>query len=200
MVSTVSGIQAVALGFPLLRIGSLIAAGHPQRAEVWFDAVPEDDHEALAAFIERRGAPDLALQLAGVSLETTVDLCMRYGFTERLEEVVEQYGLKGLRSIDMGRGVSANIFGPEDHGASVTVCVGAYLLCQGRVELVRRLATECLSSGDGGKREGFILASLLLSVQGSDSKRVIQRALDNDVKDDDWLVGNFVHDHILSEE
>eukprot|EP00980_Cylindrotheca_fusiformis_P022390 scaffold9268_cov133-Cylindrotheca_fusiformis.AAC.1 len=197
MVSTAAGVHAVPLGCPLLRIGALIAAGQPQKAERWFDAVPEDNHEALATFIERRGVPELALQLSGVSLETVVDLCMRYGFVEQLESIVEDYGLKGLRSIDMGRGVSSNIFGPEDYGASIVVCVGAFLLSYGRVELVRRLATECLASSDEGKREGFILASLLLSAEGSDSKRVIERSVKNLDEKDDWPVGHFVRDHIL---
>jgi hypothetical protein len=197
VVSTAAGVHAIPLGFPLLRIGALIAAGQPQRAEPWFDAIHEDHHEALATFIERRGAPELALQLSGISLETIVDLCMRFCFVEELENIVEAYGLKGLRSIDMGRGVSSNIFGPEDYGASIVVCVGAFLLSYGRVELVRRLATECLISSDEGKREGFMLASLLLSVQGSDSKRVIERAVKNLEDEDDWPVGHFVRDHIL---
>jgi hypothetical protein len=122
---------------------------------------------------------------------------MRFGFVEELENIVETYGLKGLRSIDMGRGVSSNIFGPEDYGASIVVCVGAFLLSYGRVEFARRLATECLTSSDEGKREGFMLASFLLSVQGSDSKRVIERAVKNLEDEDDWPVGHFVRDHIL---
>jgi hypothetical protein len=98
----------------------------------------------------------------------------------------------------MGRGLSANIFGPEENGTSVVVCVGAYLLSQGKVELVRRLSTECLGSGEEGKREAFILASLLLSVDGSDSKRVVQRAVEHVGESNDWLVGNFVRDHVLA--
>mmetsp|Transcript_14043 Transcript_14043/g.33968 ORF Transcript_14043/g.33968 Transcript_14043/m.33968 type:complete len:1243 (-) Transcript_14043:96-3824(-) len=197
MVSTAAGVHAIPLDSPILRIGALIAAGQQHRAEPWFDAIPEDDHEALAAFLERRGTPALALQLSGVSLETIVDICMRNGFVEQLEQVVEEYGLKGLHSIDMGRGVSSNVFGPEDHGTSIVVCVGAYLLSYGRVELVRRLATECLSSVDDGKREGFLLASLLLSVQGSDSRRVIERSVKDIGEEEDWPVGEYVRDHIL---
>jgi len=197
MVSTAAGVHAIPLNSPILRIGALIAAGQPQRAVPWFDTVPKDDHEALAAFLERRGTPELALQLSGVSLETIVDICMRNDFVEQLEQVVEEYGLKGLHSIDMGRGVTSNVFGPEDHGTSIIVCVGAYLLSCGRVELVRRLATECLTSIEDGKREGFLLASLLLSVQGSDSRRVIERAVKDIGEEEDWPVGEFVRDHIL---
>ena len=184
ILSTITGIVAIPLGFPLLRIGALISAGsdYYPKAEMWFDAIPNHDHEALATFLERRGVPGLALNLNGISLETTIDICMRYGFVDRLEEVVDMHGLNGLRAIDMSRGVSSNIFGLEEHGTSIVVCVGAFLLSFGRVELVRRLATECLassSSGDAGKQEAFLLAGLLLSVDGSDSKRVIYRSVES---------------------
>lgn len=198
IISTVSGVQAIPLGSPLIRIGALLGAGHAPKAEKWFDAVPVADHEALANFLERRGVPDLALQLSGISLETTVDFSMRYGFVDRLEEMLELYGLKGLRTIDMSRGVSSSLFGPNQYGASVVVCVSAYLLSQGRVELVRRLATECLSSGDEGRREAFLLASLLMSVDVNDSKRVMMRAVQDEHEDSDWLVGSFARENILN--
>jgi hypothetical protein len=199
VLSTVSGIVAVPLGFPLLRIGTLISAGreHFAKAEKWFDAIPNSDHEILANFLERRGVPEMALNLPGISLETIIDTCMRYGYVDRLEEVVEMHGLTGLRSIDMSQCLSSNVFGSEEHGASMAVCVGAYLLSHGRIELVRRLATECLDSGDEGKQEAFLLANLLLSVSGSDAKRVIQRAVEDVDDESDWLVGTFVKRHIL---
>jgi len=205
IVSTITGIVAIPLGFPLLRIGALISAGrdHYPKAEMWFDAIPNHDHEALATFLERRGVPGLALNLNGISLETTIDICMRYGFVDRLEEVVDIHGLNGLRAIDMSRGVSSNIFGLEEHGTSIVVCVGAFLLGFGRVELVRRLATECLassssSSGDAGKQEAFLLAGLLLSVNGSDAKRVIRRSVESaEDSSSNWVVGPFVRNHVL---
>jgi hypothetical protein len=98
----------------------------------------------------------------------------------------------------MSRGLSANLFGPDEPGTSVVVCVGAYLLAHGKVELVRCLATACLGSGEDGKREAFVLASLLSSVDGSDSKRIIQRAVEHVEDDSGWLVGNFVRDRVLS--
>mmetsp|Transcript_18306 Transcript_18306/g.39870 ORF Transcript_18306/g.39870 Transcript_18306/m.39870 type:complete len:482 (-) Transcript_18306:60-1505(-) len=199
VLSTTTGIVAIPLGFPLLRIGSLISAGseHLHKAEQWFDAVPNCDHEALATFLERRGVPILALNLYGISLETTIDICMRYGFVDRLEEVVEMYGLNGIRAIDQSRGLSSNIFGPEEGGTSFLVCVGAYLLSYGRIELVRRIATECLASGKEGKKDAFLLAGLLLSINESDSKRVIHRSVENIEDDSDWVVGPFVRKHVL---
>ncbi|KAG7336508.1 hypothetical protein IV203_038853 [Nitzschia inconspicua] len=199
VLSTVSGIIAVPLGFPLIRIGSLICAGseHYPKAEKWFDAVPNHDHEVLADFLERRGVPELALSLPGISLETIIDFSMRYGCIDRLEEALEMHGLMGLRAIDMSRGLSSNVFGPEEDGVSILVCVGAYLLSHGRVEMVRRLATECLDSGEESKQEAFLLANLLLSVSGSDAKRVIQRSVEDVEDDGDWVVGSFVKQHIL---
>lgn len=197
MISTVSGIQAIPLNNPLLRIGTLLGGGLTQRAEKWFDAVPPSEHEELANFLERRGVPELAMSLPGISLETMLDFCMRYDYIDRLEEMVETYGLKGLRAIDMSRGVTSDVFGPVRHGASsVVVCVGAYLLSHGKIELVRRLATECLRSGEEGKREAFVLASILLSVDVSDSKRVMHRAVQGE-DHGDWLVGNYVRDNML---
>jgi hypothetical protein len=196
MVSTARGVFAIPLSHPLMRIGTLLAAGQIPSASKWFDAVPESDHEALAVFLERRGHPELALELSGISLETIVDTTMRYGFTGRLEEVVEAFGVKGLRAIDMGRGVSTSIFGPEQNGNSVVVCVGAYLLAHGRVELARRLATECLRSGEDGRKDAFILATLLLSVDETDARRLISRAVEEESASSDWIMGNFVREYM----
>ena len=203
VLSTTVGVVAIPLGHPLLRIGALLSAGpdHHQKAVAWFEAVPDSDHEALAQFLDRRGVPGLALHLAGISLETMVDICMRHGYVDRLEEIVELYGLNGLRAIDCSRGVSSSSE-PDAFASSGTtslvVCVGAYLLGFGRVELVRRLATECLASGDEGKKEAFFLAGLLLSVNEKDSRRVIQRSVEGiDEQSSDWLVGPFVRKHIL---
>lgn len=177
LLSTVNGLQAVPLSHPLLRIGTLLGAGQPSRAERWFAMVAESDHEALATFVERRGAPDLAIQLSGLSLEYSIDLCLRYGFTERLEELIDTYGLETIRKIDHGRGLASGMMGQEEHGHSIVVCVGAYLLSQGKAELVRRIATECLRSGEEGKREAFVLASLLLAVDQADARRLVKRAV-----------------------
>ena len=195
IISTVSGIQGVPLASPLLRIGALLGSGHQQKAIKWFDAVPESDHELLATFLERRGAPEVALTLEGISLERSIDICMRHSYVDRLEELVEQCGLKGIGAIDMGRGLSANLF--RQPGISFVVCVAAYLLSYGRVELVRRLATECLAAGEGGKQDAFMLASLLVTLDADDAKRVMYRAVEGEDADSDWIVGGFVNEYIL---
>lgn len=200
IVSTVRGVQAIPLAHPTLRIGTLLASGQIDRAVKWFDAVPDADHDALATFLERRGHPELALQLDGISLETIVDLSMRFGYIGRLEEVVETYGAKGLHAIDMGRGLSNSIFGPEPEHQSIVVCVGAYLLGHGRGELARRLATECLRSGEEGRKDALLLGALLLSVDEADASRLINRAVGDEGTElsEEWLVGNFVREHVLS--
>jgi hypothetical protein len=96
----------------------------------------------------------------------------------------------------MGRGVSTSIFGPEQNGNSVVVCVGAYLLAHGRVELARRLATECLRSGEDGRKDAFILATLLLSVDETDARRLISRAVEEESASSDWIMGNFVREYM----
>jgi len=128
-----------------------------------------------------------------------------------LEDVVETYGVVGLRMIDMGRGVTPNIFGQEEEiwndVPSIVVCVGAYLLAHGRVELTRRLATECLrSGGEQGRRDAFFMGALLLPGHESDATRLIQRAVAEDDEGQSsasdsqkWLLGKFVK-HLASAE
>jgi hypothetical protein len=201
MVSTLRGVQAIPLTSSLMRIGLFLASGQVDRASKWFDAVRDSDHEALAAFLERRGYPELAVQLPGLSVETIVDFSMRYDYVDRLEDVVETFGVAGLRAIDMGRGVTRTIFGPEQDTASILVSVGAFLLAHGMVELTRRMATECLRFGDEGKRDAFLLGTLLLSVDEADGSRLIQRAVEEDGGPaEDWLMGNYVHKYLLSGE
>ncbi|KAI2491925.1 hypothetical protein MHU86_22634 [Fragilaria crotonensis] len=179
LVSTVTGLLAIRMDHPLLRISTLLAAGQTARAQRWFDAIPETDHEALAYFLDRRGAADLAVaQLTGLSLETMVDLSLRYGLTDKLEELILTYGVVGFHGIDMGRGVSVGILGPEEHGHSLVVSVGAYLLSQGRLELVQHLARECLAlKNEVGTTEAFMLASLLLAVDTAEPRKILQASV-----------------------
>jgi hypothetical protein len=201
VVSTIRGVYAIPLSHPLLRIGTLLAAGQLDHAARWFDAIADSDHEALACFLERRGYPDLAMTLPTISLETVVDMSIRHGYILRLEEAIDIYGVKGLRAIDIGRGVSPSVFGPQSsNGSSIVVCVGAFLLAHGRVELARRLATECLRSGEDGKKDALVLATLLLSFDEADATRLVNRAVaEGDEMTDPWPIGDFVRDHVMSD-
>lgn len=79
----------------------------------------------------------------------------------------------------------------------MVVTVGAYLLAHGRVELARRLATECLRLGEEGRKDALVLAALLLSVDEDDATRLINRAVEN--AHENWLLGEFVKDHLLAD-
>lgn len=199
LVSTPSGIKGINLSHPLLRIGILITAGHKSRAQLWFDAVDPQYHESLARFLERRRVPELAVALPGLSLESVIDLCIKYTLTSTLEDLIEQHGLSSIRQIDTVRG-------GYDGGHSTVECVGAFLLSQGKAELVRRMASECIVSGDEARKEALFLASLLLSVDSGDAKRLVKRALggvkgkamgSNDSESSSWPIGNYVRNHIF---
>lgn len=84
--------------------------------------------------------------------------------------------------------------------------VSAYLLSQGKAELVRRLATECLRSGEEGRQEAFVLASLLLTVDEADARRLVKRAVlggtksrddDDSSRDEDSAVLTLIRNRIL---
>jgi hypothetical protein len=183
------------LNHPLLRIGILLAANQETKAVAWLDAVPEKDHEAMAVFLERRGFPELGLGLSGLSLETMVDICIRYKLTDRLEHVIDVHGIDSLRRIDN--------WDLADPSVGIVVRVGAYLLSQGKAELVRRLATECMVSGDQGRREAFCLANLLLAVDASDARRLMKRTVNTSASKQDhalsssWPIAAHVRDNVL---
>lgn len=65
LLSTCTGLQAVSLDQPIIRIGILLAANQASRAEPWFGAVNVRHHELLARFLERKGYPLYAIGLAG---------------------------------------------------------------------------------------------------------------------------------------
>jgi hypothetical protein len=163
-----------------------------ESAVKWLEAIPPSDHETLAAFLERQGRPELVMALTGLSLETAIDFAMRYGYVSQLEDIVDDVGARGLRFIDMGRGIARGIFGPASNFGenSFVVCVGAYLLAHGRTERVRRLASECLRLGEEGKKDAFALASIMLSIDPNDARRILRSAVEG-VPDDDWLVAAF---------
>jgi hypothetical protein len=80
LVSSVNGIHAISLSYPLIRIGALLASGHYTRAQKWLHSIQLSQHDTLANFLHRRGFPDLAIQLPGLSLETALDFCLEYGY------------------------------------------------------------------------------------------------------------------------
>jgi hypothetical protein len=202
IVSTLRGIHAVPLHSVLMRVGLLLSAGQTERALRWFDAIDDGDHEEMAKFVERRAYPELAIRLPGVSLLTKIDVCMRCGFADELEDIVERFGVQGLRNVDNGQGFARSIFGRErDEAQSIVVLVGAYLLAHGRIELVRRMAAELQRIGADARKDAFVLATLLLPVDESDARRLIQRSvqLSDDSMDADWPMGRFTRNFLLND-
>ena len=196
LVSTVYGVQAISLDNPFLRIGSLLAAGHYTRAQQWFDAFDIHHHEVLANFLDRRGFPEMAIQLSGLSLETIIDYCLRYGFTDFLISTIESYGVETFHNIDMGRGVSG------DGSYSIIICVGAYLLSQGKSDFVIHIANVCLSLGESGRKEAFTLGTLLIKKHPNEAKDIIERAITEYSPDckplvETWPLAMYIKNNIL---
>lgn len=200
IVSTLRGVHAVPLNSVIMRVGLLLSAGQSERAARWLDAIDDCNHEAMAKFLERRSYPEMVLRLTGVSLLSKIDVCMRHGFADELEDIVERFGVQGLQSVDKSQGCTRSIFGPErDEAQSVVVLVGAYLLAHGRVELVRRMVAELLRIGFDGRKDAFMLATLLLPVDESDARRLMQRSvlLSDDSLDAEWSIGRFTRKYLL---
>lgn len=199
LISCASSIYSIPLRHPMLRIGVLLAAKQKDRADKWISQTNPKDHESLAVFLERRGEPELAVKLPGLSIATAVDLCLKYELAEKLEKIVENVGIKRIRDVDLGSGVNGSY-------VSTIVGVGSLLLGLGKVELVRCMATECLTFGDDrGRVEAFTLASLLIAVEPMDGLRLIKRAvgIGNKLQKDkgsSWLLGDFVRGYLLEKK
>ena len=137
----------------------------------------------------------MGLGSSGLSLETMVDTCIRYKLTDRLEHVIDVDGIDSLCHIDNGD--------LADRSVGIVVRVGAYLLSQGKAELVRRLATECMVSGDQGRREAFCLANLLLAVDASDARCLMKHTINTSASKQDHALSSslpiaaHVRDNIL---
>lgn len=171
LLSTASGVRAVPLSHPLIRIGILIAAGQCDAALRWIETVPERQHEQLAVFLERRGAPDLTLALTGLSLSTTIDICIRYGFAERIKEIADNHSVVDLRSVDSGgRGQGAS--------NSIVVGIALHLFTNGHIDTVTRIAADLISLGEEARSEGLMLAGLLVSAGTKNADVLLDRAID----------------------
>ncbi len=197
LVSTVYGLHTVSLAHPIIRIGALLASGHISRAIHWLDAFDTSHHEVLANFLDRRGYPDLSIQLSGLSLETIVDFSLRYGYTDYLMRNVELYGIKNVHMLDMGRGVSG-----DNSSYSMIVCIGMYLVSQGKENFVLHMANVCLTLGESGRKEAFTLGTLLVSAYPEEARDLIERAVTETSPNskplvDTWPLAMYIKTHML---
>jgi len=122
-------------------------------------------------------------------LDTRIDICLKYKLTAELEKIIEGFGLASIRQIDVG-----------DSCYSAVESVGIFLISQGRGEVVRRMASECIMSGNESRREAFLLANLLVAVDPSDARRLVKRVVGAKGKgQEEWggPAGKYVRDHIF---
>ena len=96
LISSTNGLHRISMGAPLFRIGALLSAGQKHQAQKWIDSIHPSQHEYLANFLFRRGFPDLAITLSGISIRTLIELCERYNMEEylaTLDKSVNKYRL-----------------------------------------------------------------------------------------------------------
>lgn len=133
LVSTTSGLRLLSLSHPTIRIGTLLAANLIDKARKWIVAIPKNDHDNLAHFLIRRGHVGAISELNGLSLETYIDLCMRY---ERTDELVHLLGKHGSEIIaetcEWGR----------DCGHSAFFLLGVYMLGKDKIECAKDMITH----------------------------------------------------------
>mmetsp|Transcript_22443 Transcript_22443/g.48311 ORF Transcript_22443/g.48311 Transcript_22443/m.48311 type:complete len:1059 (+) Transcript_22443:1064-4240(+) len=143
LVSTMCGLRLLPLSHPIIRIGTLLAANLIDRARKWILAIPTSEHDNLAHFLIRRGHVDLAINdLNGLSLESYIDLCMRYERTDELERLIDAHGSEVVHNIsDWGRR------GEADGGYSAYFAIGMYMLGKDRIGCAKELVTRATESG-----------------------------------------------------
>lgn len=138
LVSTTSGLRLLSLSHPTIRIGTLLAANLIDKARKWIVAIPKKDHDNLAHFLIRRGHVGAVSELNGLSLETYIDLCMRY---ERTDELVHLLGKHGSEIIaetcEWGR----------DCGYSAYFLLGVYMLGKDKIECAKDMITHATVLG-----------------------------------------------------
>ena len=178
LVSTSCGLRLLPLSHPIIRIGTLLAANLVDRARKWIVAMPKAEHESLAHFLIRRGHVDLALRdLNGLSLETYIDLCMRFERTGELEHLIYNHSELASEISDWGR---------EENGNSAFLSIGIYLLGKGKVDCVKHLIAQAIESGlnellvDAMKLSNFVAA--VDQPEGNDLAQKVTSALHFDEK------------------
>lgn len=140
LVSTDVGLRLLPLSHPLIRIGTLLAANLTEKARKWIFDTPKEHHDFLAQFLIRRGRADLAIRdLNGLSLETHIDLCIKYERTSELESLITTHGGQVVKEISG--------WGREEGGYSAISAIGLYMLGKNEVDCVTRLVRQLISCG-----------------------------------------------------
>ena len=139
--------------------------------------MPKNDHDDLANFLIRRGHVNLAVsELNGLSLETYIDLCMRY---ERSDELLHLMSTRGSEVIpetcDWG----------SDYGYSAFFSLGMYMLGKDHTECTKAMITQAVATRvgkllvDATKLAAFV--SVVDETEGSALLQKVIEAMDLDI-------------------
>jgi len=171
LVSTTCGMRLLPLSHPIIRIGTLLAANLIDRARKWILAFPKAEHDNLAHFLIRRGHVDLAISdLNGLSLETYIDLCMQYEYSDELEHLINAHGSRIIREIcDWGRSET-------NSGYSGYLAIGLYMLGIGKIECAKKLVNQ---GAESNVRELLVdamkLATFVSAVDKPEGNALLQK-------------------------
>jgi hypothetical protein len=96
--------------------------------------------------------------LNGLSLETYLDLCIRYERTDELEHLIHAHGSDIIPEIcDWARGAI-------DSGYSGYLALGLYMLGKGRLDCAKELVSKASESGRGALLVDAMKLSTFISV------------------------------------
>ena len=139
----------------------------------------------------------MAVELSGLSLESAIELSIRYSFTDHLINIIEVQGLRRVCSID---GIES--MGHDNLNQSTLLSVCVFLLGEEKDDLVVHMANECLKFGERGRREAFALGILLIDFKPNEARHLITRAISehstsSDPLSESWYIAKYVKDKIL---
>ena len=172
LISTDFGLRLLPLSHPLIRIGTLLAANLTEKARKWIFDTPKAHHDYLSYFLIRRGREDLAIRdLNGLSLETYIDLCIRYERTSELENLINTHGGQVVKEISG--------WGKEESGYSAISAIGLYFLGKDKIECVTKFVGQLISCGtDEVLVDAIKLATLIGALDQSGGGTLLQNVID----------------------
>ena len=172
LVSTDVGLRLLPLSHPLIRIGTLLAANLTEKARKWIFDTPKEHHDFLAQFLIRRGRADLAIRdLLGLSLETYIDLCIKYERTSELENLINTHGGQVVMEISG--------WGREEGGYSAISAIGLYMLGKNKIDCVTRLVGQLINCGtDEVLVDAIKLATLIGAQDQNGGGALLQNVID----------------------
>ena len=126
----------------------------------------------MSYFLIRRGREDLAIRdLNGLSLETYIDLCIRYERTSELENLINTHGGQVVKEISG--------WGKEESGYSAISAIGLYFLGKDKIECVTKFVGQLISCGtDEVLVDAIKLATLIGALDQSGGGTLLQNVID----------------------